>query len=193
MFNFEVTNIRSNLTDYQQRRFLNVCSTKIIRTGKVDQDECCYIPVIVCCVCRRLVWFASLQLTTDFYEGSIQIDSLKSYRYTQLYYHCKLRLSSRDSNKTELVEKWALLAIVEKGYSARVFKEIMCFYLQLYLSKLKSCCKFKSFVNNINYNLQLYYNNLFFIIIIINFNKILIIECSKLRVKICIVNFFIYM
>ena len=37
------------------------------------------------------------------------------------------------------------------------------------------------------------YNNLFFII---NFNKILIkliIECSKLRVKICIANFFMCM
>ena len=128
-----------DFTDYQQRRFLKVCSTKIIITGKVDQDECSYIAVIVCCV---LVWFASLQLTTDFcVKGP---DSLKCYRYTQLYYHCKLRLSSRDSSKTELVEKWASPAIVEEGYSARVFKEIMCFYLQLYLSKLKSCCKFKA-------------------------------------------------
>ena len=153
-----------DLTDYQLRRFLNICSTKIIITGKVDQDECSYIAVTVCCVRRSLVWFASLQLTTDFYEGSIQIDSLKSYRYTQRYYHCKLRLSSRDSNKIELVEKWASPAIVEEGYSARVFKETMCFYLQLYLSKFKSCCKFKSVVNIIyNYN---YYNNLFFIILL---------------------------
>ena len=42
------------------RSFLNICSNNIIITGMVDQDECSYIAVIVCCVRHRLVWFASL-------------------------------------------------------------------------------------------------------------------------------------